>query len=123
MASRPIATARWVLPTPGGPRSRSASPFAMKRPVASSRTWLLSIEGWAAKSKPARSRTNGKRASPMLISMRRSSLRAISALAEHPQRRADRQLAPARLIDQAVELVADRRQLEAGEHRHQMIVG
>src|SRR3954451_1398973 len=42
---------RQVLPTPGGPRSRSASPFAMKRPVASSRTWLLSIEVWSAKSK------------------------------------------------------------------------
>jgi hypothetical protein len=50
----------------------------MKRPAAISRICFLSIEGWAAKSKPSRSRTKGKRASPMLISIRRSSLRPIS---------------------------------------------
>ena len=32
-ALRPRATARWVLPTPGGPRSRTFSPLSMKRPV------------------------------------------------------------------------------------------
>src|SRR5438445_8004445 len=71
-------TARCVLPTPGGPNNSTASALAMKRPAAISRICFLSIEGWAAKSKPSRSRTKGKRASPMLISIRRSSLRPIS---------------------------------------------
>jgi hypothetical protein len=43
----------------------------MNRPVAISRTCALSIDGWAPKSKPARSRTNGKRAKPKLMSIRR----------------------------------------------------
>ena len=71
IASRPSATARCVLPTPGGPSSKSASPWAMKRPVARSRICPLSTEGWAAKSKPSRVRTKGNFASPKLISMRR----------------------------------------------------
>src|SRR4051794_22178291 len=45
------------------------------------------------------------------------------ALAEHPERLSDRQLAATRLVHQAIELIADGRQLEAGEHRDQMIVG
>ena len=45
-----IATARCVLPTPGGPRSITTSALAMNRPVAISRISFLSSEGWAAKS-------------------------------------------------------------------------
>src|SRR5215208_5335850 len=91
MASRPIATARWVLPTPGGRAGEVAHEREAGKPDAHLDAPLV--------------------------------LAGDLALAEHPQRLADRQLAPARLIDQAVELVADGCQLEAGEHRHQMIVG
>ncbi len=59
------------LADPGGPRNRTASPLAMNRPLGSSRTCALSMDGCAPKSKPTRSRTNGKRAKPKLISMRR----------------------------------------------------
>lgn len=58
-----------VLPTPGGPSSRTASLLMMNRLPAISRTCALSIDGCALKSKPAR---------PQLMSMRRWSRRAIS---------------------------------------------
>src|SRR5215207_9776232 len=44
-ARRPSATAKCVLPTPGGPSSSTLSASARKRPVASSRTTFGSIEG------------------------------------------------------------------------------
>ena len=109
-ARRPDASCR----RPGGPSSSSASPLAMQRPVASSRIWPLSSEGWAAKSKPARSRTNGKWAIPMRHLDAPLVLAGDLALAEQRQRLAQGQLAPARLVQQAVELVADRGQLEPG---------
>jgi hypothetical protein len=40
--ARPSAIARWLLPTPGGPKSKTFSALAMKRPVTSSRTSLAS---------------------------------------------------------------------------------
>src|SRR5882724_6970499 len=43
-------------------------------------------------------------------------------LAEQRQRLADRQFAPRRLVDQTVELITDRRQLEPVQHLDQMIV-
>ena len=48
---QPRATARCVLPTPGGPRSRTLSPVSRYRPVASSRITFGSIDGWNLKSK------------------------------------------------------------------------
>jgi hypothetical protein len=54
-AARPKAIARCVLPTPGGPKSRTFSAPAMKRPVASSRTSLASRDGWNLKSNPRES--------------------------------------------------------------------
>jgi hypothetical protein len=67
-----------VLPTPGGPSSRTASLLMMNRLPAISRTCALSIDGCALKSKPARSRAKGKRTRPQVMSMRRWSRRAIS---------------------------------------------
>jgi len=67
-----------ILPTPGGPSSRTASLLMMNRLPAISRTCALSIDGCALKSKPAGSRAKGKRTRPQLMSMRRWSRRAIS---------------------------------------------
>lgn len=64
MASRPSATARWVLATPGGPRSRTASPLAMNRPVAISRICALSSEKCAPKSKSGEIAHVGKAREP-----------------------------------------------------------
>ena len=114
IASRPSATARCVLPTPGGPSSSSASPLATQRPVASSRICFGSSEGWASKSKPSRSRDERevgdrhRHLDPPLV------LAGDLALAQEGERLAQRQLAPGRLVEQAVELVADRGQLAAG---------
>ena len=44
-ATMPRAVARCVLPTPGGPRKTTFSPFSRKRIVDSSSIWRLSIEG------------------------------------------------------------------------------
>lgn len=63
------ATARWVLPTPGGPRRRTFSPLSMYRPVASSRMTLGSMEGWNLKSKLSSVFWKGNRA--MAIHMAR----------------------------------------------------
>ncbi len=54
MQAKPRAVARWVLPVPELPRSRTFSWRSMYSPVMSSRTrgWLS--EGWAAKSKVSR---------------------------------------------------------------------
>src|SRR5712691_12535613 len=49
--ARPSAMARWVLPTPGGPKRSTLSAWAMKRPVASSRKRRWSIDGCELKSK------------------------------------------------------------------------
>src|SRR2546427_10315022 len=57
-----MPTARWVLPTPGGPRSRTLSVSAMNRQVARSLMTLGAIEGWNLKSKLSRLFWNGKRA-------------------------------------------------------------
>ena len=52
--------ARWVLPTPGGPSSRTFSFFSRKPSEASSATPALSSEGWKAKSKLSSVRRAGK---------------------------------------------------------------
>src|SRR5262245_38710947 len=58
-----MPTAKWVLPTPGGPRSNTLSVSAMNRQVASSLITLGSMEGWNLKSKLSRVFWKGKRAS------------------------------------------------------------
>jgi hypothetical protein len=55
-----------VLPTPGGPSTRTTSLLMMNRLPAISRTCAQSIDGCALKSKPARSRAKGKRTRPQL---------------------------------------------------------
>jgi len=80
----------------------------MKRPVAISRICALSREGWAPKSKPLRSRTKGKRARPKDMPIRRWSRRGALALAKKRQRLPHRQPAGVGLVDQAVELIAQR---------------
>src|SRR5215467_8941093 len=68
---------------------------AERKQHASSRIWRRSSEGWAAKSKPSRSRAYGKWAIFIAISIRRSSLRAISR--SHSNASASRRLSSRRL--------------------------
>lgn len=64
ITARPMAMARWVLPTPGGPKRRTFTPLAMKRPVQSSRTSLSSTEGWNLNTKVSRVFTAGRSGCP-----------------------------------------------------------
>ena len=50
MASRPIAIERWVLPTPGAPRSNMFVALSKKLSVANSLISFSSIWGWKLKS-------------------------------------------------------------------------
>ena len=52
--------ARWVLPTPGGPKSRMLVASATKAKLASSLTRRSSMEGWKAKSNCSRLRWKGR---------------------------------------------------------------
>src|SRR5271166_1497367 len=121
MAARPSAIAKWVLPTPGGPRSRSASPCATQRQAASSRIWRGSSEGWAAKSKPSRSRARkvGDLArhldAPLVLARD-------LALDQEGERLAQGHFAARRLVNQIVELVADRGELEPGQPADESLV-
>ena len=56
------------------------------------------------------------------MSMRRWSRRAISRSQNSDKRVADRQLPSSGLVDQAVELVAQRSQLQPAQHGDQMVV-
>src|SRR5262249_8534262 len=81
LGGSPHGRAQWrdaSCPRRGGLSSSSASPCATQRQHANSRIWRGSSEGWAAKSKPSKSRAQGKWAIFIAISIRRSSLRAIS---------------------------------------------
>lgn len=59
-AALPSAIAKCVSPTPGGTKSRRFSACAMKRPVESSRTILVSTEGWSLKSNSSSAFAAGK---------------------------------------------------------------
>ena len=74
--------------------------FAMRYPAASGELADLrgSSEGWAAKSKPSRSRTEGKLAIFPAISTRHSSLRDLALEQKKGQRLAEGQLAPGGLV-------------------------
>ena len=61
MAASPRATARWVLPTPGGPRRMTFSARSTKAQPASSRSCFWLTEGWKAKSKSSRRAPEGER--------------------------------------------------------------
>lgn len=52
-ASMPMATARWVLPTPGLPTSSTFSARSINLSVASSSTRALGTLGWKSQSKSA----------------------------------------------------------------------
>ena len=94
----------------------------MNRPVAISRTCALSIDGCALKSNPARvahEREAGQSETlvdPALVTP------GDLALAKQRQCVADRQVVPARFIDQAVKLIAQGSQLETVQHGNQVIV-
>src|SRR5271169_5480822 len=114
--------ARCVLPTPGGPNSSKASPCATQRHAASSRICRGSSEGWAAKSKPSRvahRREVGDLPrhldAPLVLA-------GDLALDQEGQRLAQGQLALGRLVQQAVELVADRGELEPRQRAQQALV-
>ncbi len=68
------------MPTPGGPNNSTLSPLPTQRDVASSRICFGSTEGCASYSKLSSVRTYGNFAIDMPIWMRRSSLRATSAV-------------------------------------------
>ena len=78
--------------------------------------------GRRSRSRRGRARTGSARAS-MLISIRRSSLRAISRSQNRTRVSRDRQILPACFVEQAVELIADRGQLQSGQHLGQAIRG
>ena len=78
IASRPSATARWVLPTPGGPSSSSVSPLAMNRPVAEIADLLRVERGLGLEVEAGEVAHEGELRDRIAISIRRSSLRAIS---------------------------------------------
>src|SRR2546430_467917 len=63
MASMPNETARWVLPTPGGPRNTAFSWRSRKRRLASSRIFFSSIEAGNLKSNCSSRLRSGKPAS------------------------------------------------------------
>ena len=53
--ARPMADARWLLPAPGGPKTRQLAPWSSHAsPAASALTWAFEIIGTALKSKLAR---------------------------------------------------------------------
>jgi len=77
-ALTPRATARCVLPTPGGPSNSTFSALAMKRHVPSSRSSFGSSEGWNVKSKLSMVFTTGRRAIATRIDVFLSCLPEIS---------------------------------------------
>ena len=63
-AVTPSATARWVLPVPGGPSSTTLRASARNAPEASAPTWFR-LAGWASKPKSSRVLRAGKPAARM----------------------------------------------------------
>ena len=59
--------ARWVLPTPGGPKSSTLLASATKARLAISLTSRLSMEGWKPKSNCSRVRRKGRWASRVRV--------------------------------------------------------
>src|ERR1700756_1570257 len=98
--------ARCVLPTPGGPNNSKASPCATQRHAASSRICRGSSEGW----QQSRSRREvgdlaGHLDAPFVLARD-------LALDQEGQRLTQGQLTSGRLVQQAVELVTDRGELQ-----------
>ena len=113
-AARPSAMARWVLPTPGGPKTSTFSAWAMKRPVASSRTSFWSIEGWNLKSKSSSVFTAGKWAIWMPMATRLRCLVPSSSAQELVEEVEVGRLLAGRLGEQRVEPLGDVAEAEPG---------
>jgi hypothetical protein len=96
--------------------------LAIQRDAARSRTCLGSIEGCASKSKPASSFRAGKWASQSHVDAP-VILAGDLALAQHDQRFPRRQVGTRRLVEQAVELITDARELQSRQHGVQRIGG
>ncbi|MCZ8132596.1 MAG: hypothetical protein O9284_15035 [Steroidobacteraceae bacterium] len=111
------------MPTPGGPSSSSASPFATQRPVASSRICLGVDRGLGVEVERV------ERAHARELGDRRAHLDAARVLAgdlglaQEEDRVEQRQLPARRVFEQVGELVADRGQLEPRQHAHERVVG
>src|ERR1700676_2241786 len=105
--------------------SSARSPFTAgllkaARPPAISRICFLSIEGWAAKSKPSRSRTTGS--APSRRSFRCGARPCGRSSRSQNMESASRMVSSCRLVDKAVDLVPDRGQPEPVEHLDQVIM-
>src|SRR5208283_5729007 len=115
MAARPSAMARCVLPTPGGPRSRSASPCATPaagRELADLARVERGLGGEVEVVEVAGARKVGDLArhldAPLVLARD-------LPLDQEGERLAQGHFAARRLVNQIVELVADRGELEPGQ--------